>query len=118
MSSRDAEISRVARAWAQVFDANSTPALGDAVIRFKPIPELHRVKARVLLALSKTDTLFPPSSAPAIMAELRSAGVTADCVEIDSEHGHLASGIDAEKWAPALRTFIEHLDKPSTNASS
>jgi homoserine O-acetyltransferase len=27
--------------------------------------------------------------------------------QIDSEHGHLASGTEAAKWAPALRAFIE-----------
>jgi len=26
--------------------------------------------------------------------------------EIDSPHGHLASGVDAAKWAPMLAEFI------------
>jgi len=30
-------------------------------------------------------------------------------VEIDTELGHLASGLDGEKWAPALRAFMEEL---------
>jgi len=106
---RDAVIRRNAREWAEVFDANSMLALGDAVLRFEPIPDLHRIKARVLIALSKTDRLFPPSLAPAMMTELKKVGVRADYVEIDSEHGHFASGSDAAKWAPVLRTFMEHL---------
>lgn len=108
---RDAVIYRNAHEWGQVFDPHSMLALGDAVLRFKPIADLHRVKARVLLVLSKTDTLFPPSLAPAMMTEFQMAGVRADYVEIDSEHGHLASGSDAAKWAPVLRTFIEHLNE-------
>ena len=106
---RNAMIYRSARGWAQAFDANSMLALGDAMCRFKPITDLHRIRARVLLALSKTDSLFPPSLAPAAMTEFHKAGVRADYVEIDSKHGHLASGSDAAKWEPALRTFIKHL---------
>jgi homoserine O-acetyltransferase len=108
-AARDSEIRRLSRAWAEAFDANSLLALGDAMVRFKPTPMLNRIKARVLLALSRTDALFPPSSAAAAMTALREAGVTATYVEIDSEHGHLASGMDAAKWAPALKAFLEEL---------
>ena len=106
---RGAMVHRHAHVWAQKFDAHSMLALGDAMDRFQPIPELHRVSSRVLLALSRTDLLFPSSSAPVIMAELEKAGVAAEYVEIDSEHGHLASGSDATKWAPALHAFLEQL---------
>jgi homoserine O-acetyltransferase/O-succinyltransferase len=34
---------------------------------------------------------------------LHKAGVAATYIEIGSEKGHLASGADAGKWAPALR---------------
>ena len=44
------------------------------------------------------------------MAGLQAAGVDAAYFEIDSEHGHLASGADAGKWAPALREFIGKLE--------
>jgi homoserine O-acetyltransferase len=43
------------------------------------------------------------------MGDLRKAGVTASYFEIDSELGHLASGADAAKWAPALREFMARL---------
>jgi homoserine O-acetyltransferase len=43
------------------------------------------------------------------MDRLRTAGVNATYVEIDSDFGHLASGREAEKWAPALRAFLDHL---------
>ncbi len=108
-TARDAEIRRLARTWAEAFDANSLLVLGDAMTRFKPTPLLPRIQARVLLSLSRTDALFPPSSAPTVMTALREAGVTSSYVEIDSEYGHLASGMDAAKWAPALRAFLEEL---------
>jgi homoserine O-acetyltransferase len=38
------------------------------------------------------------------------AGVDATYFEIDGDHGHLASGADAEKWAPALRAFMSKLE--------
>ena len=59
--------------------------------------------------LSRTDRLFPPSLRDEVMPALAAAGVDARYAEIDSEHGHLASGTDAAKWAPALKAFIEGL---------
>ena len=54
----------------------------------------------MLYVLSRTDQLFPPSIAPAVMQQLQAAGVDARYFEIDSELGHMASGHDARKWAP------------------
>jgi homoserine acetyltransferase len=71
------------------------------------VPPPNGVK--VLYVLSRSDVLFPPSRAPEVLAALRDAGVDARYVEIDSEYGHLASGADAAKWAPALRSFIREL---------
>jgi homoserine O-acetyltransferase/O-succinyltransferase len=53
--------------------------------------------------------LFPPDRAPAVMQALRDAGVEATYFEIDSDKGHLASGADAAKWAPALRDFMRQV---------
>ena len=72
--------------------------------------DFGRIRVPVLYVLSRTDALFPPSLAPGVMASLRAVGVDAEYVEIDSEHGHLASGADAAKWAPALRGFISKLE--------
>jgi homoserine O-acetyltransferase len=106
---RDAEITRQARAWATAFDGHSLLVLGRAMNRFDAMPHLAKIKAKVLLVLSRTDTIFPPSLAATIMPALKQAGVDARYVEIDSEHGHLASGTDAAKWAPALKAFLEGL---------
>ena len=42
-------------------------------------------------------------------ALLDAAGVDARYFEIDSELGHLASGLDGDKWAPALKAFMAEL---------
>lgn len=107
---RDAELRRIASSWADQFDANSLFILGDAMASYDVARDFARIRVPVLYVLSRTDALFPPSLAPGVMAGLRGAGVTASYVEIDSEHGHLASGADAGKWAPALRDFIAGLE--------
>jgi homoserine O-acetyltransferase/O-succinyltransferase len=112
-SERDAELHRIAAAWADVFDANSLFILGRAMETFDITKHYDRIKVPVLYVLSRTDALFPPSLAPDVMAGLKAAGVDADYAEIDSEHGHLASGADAAKWAPVLRRFIEKLEARS-----
>lgn len=108
-AARDAEIARIARAWAEAFDGHSLLVLGEAMRGFDATPELARIRARVLYVLSRTDTLFPPSLAPGVMAALKQAGVDARYHELDSPHGHLASGTDALRWAPALRRFMDEL---------
>ena len=95
------------------FDANSLLILGRAMEAYDVTPELARIRVPVLYVLSRTDALFPPSLAPGVMDGLRKAGVDADYFEIDSDKGHLASGADAAKWAPALREFMQRLAGPS-----
>ncbi len=106
----DAELHRIAAAWAEVFDANSLFILGRAMETFDVASRLDRIKVPVLYVLSRTDALFPPSLAPGVMGGLKKAGVDATYFEIDSDHGHLASGADAAKWAPALRAFMTKLE--------
>jgi len=105
-SARDAEIRRRAAEWAEAADAHSLLVLGRALDHYDLRGELGRIRARVLYVLSRTDRLFPPSLAAEVMPALAAAGVTASYAEIDSEHGHLASGTDAAKWAPALERFM------------
>lgn len=108
-AAREAELRRSARAWAQQFDANSLVILRKAMLRFDVASRLSRIRARVLYVLSSTDTLFPPSLASEVMGALRTAGVSAEYVALESRFGHLASGLDADKWAPALRAFMDSL---------
>lgn len=107
----DAELHRIAADWAEVFDANSLFILGRALETFDVTGRLDRIKVPLLYVLSRTDALFPPSLAPGVMADLKKAGVDATYFEIDSDHGHLASGADADKWAPALRAFMTRLEQ-------
>jgi homoserine O-acetyltransferase len=107
----DAELHRIAAAWAEVFDANSLFILGRALETFDVTPGFSRIKVPVLYVLSRTDVSFPPSIAPGVMDGLKRAGVDATYFEIDSENGHLASGADADMWAPALRTFMDRLER-------
>ncbi len=106
---REAELHRIARAWAEAFDANSLVILRKALLDYDIEPDFVRIRARVLYVLSTTDTLFPPSLGEAVVRKLRAAGVTAEYVELESPYGHLASGRDAAKWAPALRRFLDAL---------
>jgi homoserine O-acetyltransferase/O-succinyltransferase len=108
-AARNAEITRIAQAWAEAFDAHSMLVLGDASARFDAEPLLGRLRAKVLYVLSSTDALFPPSLAPGAMAAFKRAGVAAEYVALESEHGHLASGRDSAKWAEALRGFLAGL---------
>jgi homoserine O-acetyltransferase len=100
---------RMAEFWAEAFDGNSLVVLRRAAVAFDAEKDFSRIKARVLYALSTTDQLFPPSIAPAVMAKLEAAGVDASFHEIASDKGHLASGLDAAKWAPQLRAFMDRL---------
>jgi homoserine O-acetyltransferase len=47
------------------------------------------------------------------MQALAKAGVDADYFLLDSEYGHSASGLDANKWATRLRLFMERLASES-----
>jgi homoserine O-acetyltransferase len=107
---RQEELHRIAAAWAEVFDANSLFILGRAMENYDITRHYGAIRAPVLYVLSTTDALFPPSLAPGVIAGLRGAGVDATYFELVSEHGHLASGADAAKWAPALRAFIARLE--------
>ena len=105
----DTAIRRAATQWATVFDANSLLILGRAAEAYDVTAELDRIRVPVLYVLSRTDALFPPERAPGVMQALRDAGVEAAYFEIDSDKGHLASGADAGKWAPALRDFMRRV---------
>lgn len=105
----EAAIRDEAMRWARGFDANSLIILAKALRGFDVRPRFGDIKAKVLYVLSRTDRLFPPEIAPGVMQALAKAGVDADYFLLDSEYGHSASGLDANKWAPRLRLFMERL---------
>lgn len=113
VAAREAEIKRVAETWSKVFDGNSLVVLRKASVRFDAVKDFPRLKAKVLYVLSRTDKVYPPTIAPNVMERLKAVVPDADYYEIDSEMGHSASGLDAAKWAPRLRTFMASLEKRS-----
>jgi homoserine O-acetyltransferase/O-succinyltransferase len=108
---RDVRIRELSVKWAGEFDPNSLVTLRKASVRFDAASNFGKIRARVLYVLSRTDKLFPPAIAPGVMDKLAGAGVQAQYFEIDTEFGHQASGPEWAKWAPALRTFLEKLEK-------
>ena len=95
--------------WAEGFDANSLIILAKALRGFDVTGQFGKIKSKVLFVLSRTDKLFPPDIAPGVMQGLKAAGVDADYFLLDSELGHSASGLDAHKWAPQLKEFMDSL---------
>ena len=108
----EAAIREEAARWASGFDANSLIILARALRSFNVTAQFGNIKSKVLYVLSRTDKLFPPELAPGVMQALKGAGVDAEYFLLDSEYGHSASGLDADKWAPRLRQFMERLSPP------
>jgi homoserine O-acetyltransferase/O-succinyltransferase len=104
---REAEIRKQAADWARRWDANSLVILRRGTIGYDTVKDFTKIKDKVLYVLCRTDRLFPPSIAPAVMRDLAAAGVDARYFEIDSDLGHSASGPEHAKWSPALREFLD-----------
>ena len=107
--SREREIRKQAVDWARRWDANSLVILRRGTIGYDTVKDFPKIKAKVLYVLCRTDRLFPPSIAPAVMDALATAGVDARYFEIDSNLGHSASGPEHAKWSPVLREFLTPL---------
>ena len=106
---REAAIRAQAEIWAQNWDAHSLIILRRALLGFDTRPDFARIKARVLYILCRTDALFPPKIAPAVMDALGTAGVAARYFELDSDLGHSSAGPEHAKWSPVLREFLAPL---------
>ena len=108
---RQARLRQMAETWAREFDPNSMVTLRKALETYDTTRDFGTMRARVLYVLSRTDKLFPPSLAPEVMDGLARAGVDARYVEIDTEFGHSASGPEWAKWGPALKAFLDSLER-------
>jgi len=106
---RAAAMRRNAADWAAKWDANSLIILRRALLGFDTRPDFRMITAQVLYILCRTDALFPPKIAPAVMAALGDAGVKARYFELDSDLGHSSSGPEHVKWSPVLREFLAPL---------
>jgi homoserine O-acetyltransferase/O-succinyltransferase len=108
-AAREAAIRQLAENWARNWDANSLLILRRALLAFDTRPDFAKIKAKLLYVLCRTDALFPPKIAPAVMGALKDAGVDARYFELDSELGHSSSGPEHAKWSPVLREFLAPL---------
>ena len=106
-AARNLEIQRMAEDWARGFEPGSLITLMQAAEQFDIRPRFAEIKARVLIANSRTDAVFPPAIAEQIAPALDAAGVRWQAHPLESEKGHFASGADAHLWADALRGFME-----------
>jgi homoserine O-acetyltransferase len=106
---RAAALRVLAANWAKNWDANSLLILRRALLGFDTRPDFAKIKAEVLYVLCRTDALFPPKIAPAVMQALGAAGVKARYFELDSELGHSSSGPEHAKWSLVLREFLAPL---------
>jgi homoserine O-acetyltransferase len=95
--------------WARGWDAHSLIILRRALLGWDTRPDFARIKAKVLYVLCRSDPLFPPKIAPAVIDALKAAGVEARYFEIDSDLGHSSSGPEHAKWSPVLREFLAPL---------
>ena len=106
---RAAAIRAQAANWAKNWDANSLIILRRALLGFDTRPDFATIRAKVLYILCRTDALFPPKIAPAVIEALHKAGVEARYFELDSDLGHSSSGPEHAKWSPVLREFLAPL---------
>jgi homoserine O-acetyltransferase/O-succinyltransferase len=106
---REAAIREAAAAWAEKWDAHSLIILRRALLGFDTRPDFAKIKAKVFYMLCRTDNLFPPKIAAAVMDALAAAEVEARYFELDSDLGHSSAGPEHAKWSPALREFMEPL---------
>jgi homoserine O-acetyltransferase/O-succinyltransferase len=106
---REAAIRQTSADWAAKWDAHSLIILRRALLGFDTRPDFAKIKAKVLYVLCRSDNLFPPKIAPAVMQAFADAGVEARYFEIDSDLGHSSAGPEHAKWSPTLREFLAPL---------
>lgn len=105
-AARSAEVQRLAREWAEGFDANALLTLARAVEGFDLRGQLQAIRAPLLMVMSRSDQVFSPALARAFAPLLDAAALRWSYLEIDSDKGHVASGADAALWAGELRRFM------------
>jgi homoserine O-acetyltransferase len=91
-----------AQAWADQSDPNSLISLRKTAMKFDVRDQLSKITMPMLYILSRTDALYPPETAPPIMAEVKQATTFI----IDSEDGHAAPETDWRKMSDVLKEFL------------
>ena len=96
-----------AETWAEAFDANSLAILYEAGIG--STADAKAIKAPLMNVLASTDSVVDVNLGQPTVDLLRSHGVDASFVEIDTPYGHTGPMIDADKWSGMLRDFLERI---------
>lgn len=104
---RDRIIQARAETWAGQFDANALSILYEAGIGSTAVPRAGNIKAPLLNALARTDSVVDVALGQPTVDLLRGHGVDATFLEIDTEYGHAGPMIDAHKWENDLRAFLD-----------
>jgi homoserine O-acetyltransferase len=102
----DPSVQRMAEDWARGFEPGSLVTLMQAAEGFDVRPRFAEIQARILIANSRSDAVFPPDIATQIAPALDAAGLRWQAFPIESDKGHFASGADAHLWADTLRRFL------------
>lgn len=100
------------------FDANSYLIISKAMDNFElggnsEVEEanLRRISARVLMVGISSDWLFPAADVIAMTNRMQAAGVNAQYVELESDHGHDAFLANVALLVPLVRPFL-HENEP------
>lgn len=96
------------------FDANSYLLITKAMDNFDPATgyrseseALSRIQAKALMVGISSDWLFPAANIRALTVRMQEAGVNADYVELESNHGHDGFLADLDRMAPIIRQALE-----------
>ena len=106
----------------QRFDANSYLYITKAIDYFDLSQGLssfaeafRKVKSRFLVVSYSSDWLYPPAESEEIVRALLQNGMDATYVEIQSNYGHDAFLLEAERLAGLTRDFLARVEKEGVN---
>ncbi len=103
----DAMLDQIARARAEILDANSFLYMVRAYKLYDVRHRLHESHARYLFIPSATDMVFPPHLSTTAVADLKAAGLDADLYTLDVTGGHLDGLAQIDRAEDAIKPFLE-----------
>jgi homoserine O-acetyltransferase len=93
------------RAWAEQFDANSMVVLSGAAEHFNVTHRIGDIRARTLMVQCTTDKVFPAN--PDSRRLLKYIAAPTRYVTLDSPYGHMASGVELNKWQGEIAWLLQ-----------
>lgn len=93
------------RAWAEQFDANSMVVLSGAAEHFNVTHRIGDIRARTLMVQCTTDKVFPANPDSRRLLEYIAAPTR--YVTLDSPYGHMASGVELNKWQGEIAWLLQ-----------